>query len=455
MNPMVDRADPLNQVLGARQRILRELPPAEPAVYRRLKRYTSLWCRRHLKPIRADADMSIEAWLPKTHYPEWRKKQLMRAYESSILRPDSRAALKKLYGVKAHIKAETYPTYKHSRWILARSDYAKCMFGPMCKLMEEEIFQLPMFVKHIPIADRPSYISERLGAAGPFYETDYTAFESHFIAPLMNACEMVVYKYLLANFPREYNLFHRVLTGVNKPRTTKVSLTCRARRMSGEMNTSMGNGLSNAIIAEFIAFEKGGSITGVFEGDDGLFVSHNCELTPEDYKKVGLTIKFDKVFDFGEASFCGFTADPTELQTISDPYRRLPYLGWTLSPRRFGGVKVLEGLLKSKMMSLGCELPQCPIYWALSKTIVNHLSKVKRISDWNYWEQEKLASEPVFNPREPGPLTRNLYAIKYGVSVDHQLTVEKYLLHRKDPCAPLPHWILPDWASKRPQCLDY
>lgn len=74
--------------------------------------------------------------------------------------------------------------------------------------------------------------------------------------------------------------------------------------MSGDMCTSLGNGFSNKMKAEFLAYKAGGTIDGFVEGDDGLFVT-NFELRSSDYEKLGFTIKIEEIADPCEASFCG------------------------------------------------------------------------------------------------------------------------------------------------------
>jgi hypothetical protein len=155
-----------------------------------------------IKPLTYLHDMSFETWLSKTNYPEWRKQEL-RKYEveiTNLLQRNEHGKLIK-FVIKLFMKDEFYVKYTDVRGIYARDEAAKITFGPWFKAIEEQIYSLPDFIKHVPVRDRPKYIYERLNRPGGIYiATDYSKFESHFTKSLMLAVEFVLYEYILLGF---------------------------------------------------------------------------------------------------------------------------------------------------------------------------------------------------------------------------------------------------------------
>lgn len=63
--------------------------------------------------------------------------------------------------------------------------------------IEKALFQLEPFIKKIPVPERGKYIYDMLWEEGAvYYASDYTAFETHFTADLMDAVEFELYRYM-------------------------------------------------------------------------------------------------------------------------------------------------------------------------------------------------------------------------------------------------------------------
>ena len=450
--PAPDPKEPKTSLEGFKARVGRDLPP--PNIDKqKLGDFVDMFCQEKLVPIPVLEDVSIERWLSRTHYPEWRKAQLRLAFNAVSV-----PGWKEYHHIKGHIKREFYMSYKQARGINARGDWSKARFGPYAKLMEDAVFSLPDFVKHIPIVDRPQYIKDRLGTQGPFYVTDYTAFESHMVKEIMELIECKIYAYLLQNFPGVAKEYENCLTGMNCISLNGNKLKVRGRRMSGDMVTSLGNGLTNMVMAHYLAYLNDSTITGVFEGDDGLFVVHGqWKPKVEEYKQNGFNIKIDAVDSFGAASFCGIICDEEALESIADPYRRLARFGWTLSPCMWG-LKNHKGLLKAKAMSLGCELPHCPMFWALAKRTYEELQGVECIwHECDFWESElrRLTKNSPFSPARPHIRTRMLFQDMFEISVAEQIDFENYILTREDWRGPIPLRFFPHLASRCPDMIHF
>lgn len=370
----------------------------------------------------------METWLESTPYSTQRKEQLLKGFNEA-----GRQLKHRHLHVKVHGKVETYEVFKLARGICSRHDNFKCMVGPAFRLIEAEVYKHPAFIKHVPVHERPRYIQDMLGVfAGPFLETDYTSFESHFIPLLLDSCELVVYRYMLKNFPVLSKLISKTLTSVNVCRSRYFSLEVPGKRMSGEMCTSLGNGLTNLLLADFIARSKGGRLVGVVEGDDGLFKS-TVPLCSQDFKDRGFTIKMLHHQNLYQTTFCGMMSS-RDLMTMANPTKVLLNFGWSHSPLMFGGKKVRDGLLRAKAMSLAYEHPQCPILSALALRVLVLTNGVEPRFDVDWYNQHRVKQlcamkeeTAALLAKGPSLQCRMDFASVYGVSISKQLLIEAEL----------------------------
>jgi len=417
----MDSNDPDTIGCAFKKRLLRDLPPAREGFLEEFRTFVKNFLSRHVPKVQP---VSFEEWLQGTSYNEARKTELREAYES--LRggcPDSRQRSH----IDTFVKTEFYTSWKHARMINSRCDAFKVWSGPRFKAIEEAVYSLPYFIKHTPVPKRPAAILALKFAGRRYYQTDFTAFESHFTPELLDACECELYRWCLS-YDTEAEILCSTIKGTNRMRTrTGCNATVQGRRMSGDMCTSLGNGFTNLMLAMFVAAQKGGEIDGFVEGDDGLFAT-NVELTTEDYKGCGFTIKIDEVTDPCRASFCGMVfADSGEI--IKDPYKFMQGFGWTSSFIN-AGEGIMDQLLRAKALSSVYETPQCPIIgafsrYALSKT--NHVTP-RWCEDGFHSVPRDAVDIPAFRP---APDTRVLFEDEYGIPVATQLFVERLVSQGK------------------------
>lgn len=261
----------------------------------------------------------------------------------------------------------------------------------------------------------------------------------------MKECEFRLYHYMLDGLADEVlRHMEKAMLGENKcliGRPTKFIMKIMARRMSGEMTTSLGNGFTNLCL--FLYFCKynglnvfdGNDVIGVVEGDDGLFAVAHDAPTTEQFATLGFEIKMETHNHLNEASFCGMVFDPIEKSNVADPAELLCKFGWTTSQSMMGGLRVQRELLRAKALSLACELGQCPIAhhlaaFALRCTKGYHF----KFDNNNKWKlenvlrgvnmsqvEEKLLSKSV-------PMANRILCQKlFGISVSTQLAIERYL----------------------------
>ncbi len=438
---------------GVLNRFCRDPPPADYELLSEWHEFILEDLKRR-PVISPDADTSVETWLASTLYPKWRQDQLYEMYsrQQFMLKPGD----EKLNGF---MKWEGYEKIADPRGINSREDAFKCAFGPYAKLMEEIIYQDKAFIKHVPVHERAKYIQDMLGHyPGPFYETDYTAFECHFIAIVMAVCEMTMYKHMLYHFPEVYDMVEKVLMGENVIRYKYFTLKIKARRMSGEMVTSLGNGYTNLMLARFVAKKSGVQyFDGVVEGDDGLF-GGSGELDESLFKRLGFTIKILKHDDLLRSSFCGMMMS-SDMTTFADPFVTLLHLGWSTSPAAFVSARARRGLLRAKALSLLYEHPACPMLSAVALRLIEETRDVSpRFT--NSWYDAQLvvwiksnAVQTMMRARAgPSDQARYDFFTIYGIAPAEQRWFEHYVGNEWDG-GPLDHPVLNNLAAHHPNAF--
>lgn len=411
-----DSHDPETVEAAFKMRLMKEVPKARPGVLQRLSAFVDDFLLKNVPQV---DPLGFEEWLATTGYDENRKNQL-RAENEDLRgsRPTRRQAQK----VKSFVKTESYPEWKYPRMINSRCDAFKAYSGPFFKAIEQAVYQLKPFVKHTPVPERPALIAGIKKAGARYYQTDYSAFECHFTVEVMRALELRLYRWCLKNHPDDAEFICRTLSGVNQMGTmTGVRASVRARRMSGDMCTSLGNGFSNLMITLFLIAEKGGHYDGFVEGDDGVFAT-DVVLTAQDYLDCGFTIKIDEVDDPCHASFCGMIfAESGEI--IRDPRRFIETFGWTHSMIS-AGPTIMHQLLRAKALSACYETPQCPIVGQIARSAleVTRGYAPRFVADGYHQAPPDEWPLPDFAPSDD---TRLLFERLFGVSVADQLRVEE------------------------------
>lgn len=410
----VDSNDPLTVHQAFAQRLMRNIPDPDPQILLEFRQFVRAYVREHIPIVTA---YGFEEWLNTTTYTDERKADLRATFnELRGGRPNRKQCRK----IASFIKSEFYQMYKHGRIINSRKDVFKVFAGPRFKAIEDAVYQLPEFIKHVPVPDRPALIAGMKQAGMKYFASDYTAFESHFTRQLMDACEFELYSHCLQN-DNNGKFIMEVIGGLNIMSTrTGVTAMVTARRMSGEMCTSLGNGFTNLMLTKFVAHRKGGSVNGFVEGDDGLF-SSTVELTAADYEKLGFTIKIEEVTDPTEASFCGMVFSSSG-EIIREPRRFMQGFGWTQSFINAGD-RIMDELLRAKALSTAYETPQCPIVGAFARYALRKTSHVhpRFVDDGYHNVLPDIKNVAAFHPSSD---TRQLFEKLYGISISSQLAIE-------------------------------
>lgn len=377
---LYNRADPASFHAAATGRVFVRNPPIRAEVKPVLSGQAAKLAAR--LPVVQDLDLLSEEnrirWVASRPYSCKRKAQMIEAIRTD---PSWR--------IDTFVKDEAYlEPGKAPRLINAANDARKTIFGPLFDAMNASLFCLPETTKHVPVRERPRYIDEYLMADDPsrvVFVTDMSAFECSMTAEMQQLVEFVVYKRIL---PGVYHKFlDRLLDDVTAVNVqTGVELKFSAIRLSGEMNTSLGNTITN-LVSIYSACEILGvhEPRCVVEGDDAM-VSVPRGVDPDRYVEVmrsmGYNIKME-AFDVapGMGGYCSMYWLGEAY--VVDPLKTL--LCWPVG----GAHGSAEDQLACKAISLATSCPGVPICHGLAA----HYLKPRGVMKFNAYERDELERE--------------------------------------------------------------
>lgn len=440
--PHPDPSDPNTALVGALYRFGRDIPARNfPA--KEFSDFVRDFVVKNFIPLGPETDISVETWLSKTPYTLARKNELLK--KSQDMQGDTYNLKTKDLKVKSFVKDETYPEYKHARAINSRTDEFKVAVGPFFQAISDAVFALIYFIKKIPIAERPQNIIDAIQRDGHvIFTTDFTSFEAHFRKEIMEACEMILYEHMVKHHPDGKRFLALIKNAFyeldNVIESKNFNMSVNGKRMSGEMNTSLGNGFSNLMFLLFLCFKSGATdVEARIEGDDGITSLKGTPPTVQQFEDFGLSIKLLQFNQLEHASFCGLVFDVDDRDNITDPMCVLANFGITTSRYAKSRKNVHMHLLRAKALSMAYEYRSCPILNSLAKKIV-HLTRDYDVLSWlqkqgthafclyeleiiynslDYFKKNGLGDPPKLK-------TRLLMETLYGLSVSDQLALEAY-----------------------------
>lgn len=439
--PVPDLNHGPSQLAGMTKRVAAEMPPIAAPRLRSFKRFVKRFCNRYLKELQFDEteDFSFDEWIENCPYAQYRKRELIRVRQEGL------DLAKPKLKVKSFVKNENYMVPKHLRGIFSREDDYKCRVGPFMKKLGDRVFSLKWFIKKIPVPLRPEAILNKCDGYDKIFCTDFSQFEATFVRELM-LINHWFYNWCLAKHgQRKYfsDLFAYTAT-TNKIVFKDFDCRVRAKRMSGEMDTSLGNGIMNLFMT-FYNLERAGNdldkVDAFFEGDDGIVACQNIP-NPAFYTDLGARIKLEVPEDISTASFCGNVFDRQAKHNVTNPMEASVSFGWTDATRyRYASDRVLLQLLCAKSISMAYEYPGCPILKSLSSYGIRMTHHVIKSLDKTFFEkhaensyhrelymQAKQFVDDYGIPDVEITLgTRLLVERLYGVTVEKQIEIERYL----------------------------
>lgn len=466
-NPVPDTTSGPSALEGVVKRVAAQMPVPNRAMMRRLRRFTIRFLEREFrgKHFSVDEDFDFTEWIDNTPYPLYRREELKEMFEDCTL-PFAKRKI-----VKAFVKDESYTEYKYPRGIYSRLDEYKILVGPFFQKLGEIIFGNEHFIKKIPCDLRADVIIDRLSKYANLFLTDFSQFEATFVRMVMKI-EFTVYSWFLKyNKKKDYilKLINHGMMSVNFIQFLTFAISISCKRMSGEMNTSVGNGIFNFIATSFIVQEIRGSknFYGLYEGDDGITGLDGQMPRSGDYTLLGANIKIEVPDSISEASFCGVVCDEIERNNCTDPMEAIMSFGYTT--RQYIGASnyKLLCLLRCKAMSLLYQYPGCPILRDLaiyglrvtdcvdSCSLMQTAARIKQSA----WERaqldemfERINVQHLVENVRVGERTRVMVEKKFKIPVSRQIEIEEMLKEKND----LEPIIIPDMhLYVHSDCSDY
>lgn len=398
------------------------------------------WLKYAWKP------MDFRKWIQR--YPPNRRIELERAREWNLA---SATTLRSKDAVVTNfLKVETTTNQTDPRNISPRKDEFMTVLGPIVASVEKHAHKAPFLVKGLNLKTRDKRM-ERLLRFDRFFEIDFARFDMTISVDMLE----VERTFVLANYPKQlfpevhraYDLMMQT-TGISRMDT---SYHRQGGRQSGDLTTSIGNGLLNRFsIWACLRNLPQGSWDSFHEGDDGIIgvKAEYADIVREALQFLwvfGLQPKIDCYDYIGLTSFCGrFLAETTQgLTSYSDPLRTLTKLHTTCSmgpPKELALAKALSYLHTDR---------ETPIIGPWCQAIIDrlrpevHVSKLKRRINELVRRNELpwLASEHI---RKYGidihasssctvnPELRGVFAMRTGVSIAEQLRFEEDLARWRD-----------------------
>lgn len=473
----VDRYDPVLFLKGTLKRNLGYLPPVSKPLLRRFRDFVRRVVRQLFVPL--DKLSTFEEWLAEGNYSGPRKDEMRRTQSRYLTKwkqldqlvhrfldgeKVTNKEFRKVMSVDSFDKAEFYEDQKYPRTINSRSDAYKCRVGPAVHSMEKVVYKLKWFIKHVPVRDRPAFISRNLKRGAPYkYSVDFTSFEMSFIHELQVSCERWLYSWLLQKFPDERawvlaQMSDFVSTGCG----VKVEGQCC--RMSGEMTTSLGNGFTNLMLHMFQMECQGlnwQDYCGIIEGDDSLSTT-TYKPDVSIWARLGFVTKLQYEDFLNEASFCGNVYVEGEDRNIGDPVYYCASAGWSF--KDFGSSERVRGMLTfAKGASYVSQFAGSPVIQELGHRLIRESGVSSRaFKSWfattNYfdlWERTKFTNLDL-RREEVTPGARALCQRKFGVQCGMQVLLENYLRETSGPIdSPLFRALFPEKWQRNYATVSY
>lgn len=474
---MADLREPVTVALGAVVRLSREIQTADEGVYRLFEAFVDDLLHKgnedfHVEPLQQEEFLTFEEWLDTTEYTDAEKEEL-RADNVGVMvlhfrmremlrRNNCQTAKWKIkrdeewFDVFGFPKLEFLKQLKVSRGINARKHF-RAFYGPFIKSLEKKLFKNKAFVKYVSVVDRADYIRGLLERFGnKYFLGDYSSFEAMFTTKWMMLTSLKWMRYVSRNHPDHQmilEILENVLAGWNRIRYKRFTAFIEAVRMSGEMDTSSANGISNLFFMLFVYYliwleEKdkerliGDSVVAencysknpalVVEGDDSETTGRGRLPCQDDFAQLGFAVTEEVVLDPGEGGFCGIL-QASDGTLVKDPIWVLSKFCW-LEGAKYGRSKEhwKKSLYRAKALSLAHEMPQCPILRPFADAVArltraqhNRMDKAAK-AVFDSWEYQRYLSikDKKLDTYQPTMVGRLFLEESFGLTVNIQLQVE-------------------------------
>lgn len=440
---MPNYRDPLSHEIAIVKRVFHETH-FNHGLLSEFKKFVTNYVHSHYTPLEyhaPDDQYLDEHWLNDADYTVAMKKQFH--LHLALYNTNQHDHL--FYKAKSFVKKEFYDTIKYPRCINGRSDMFKTVVAPYIKDIEHQVIYNEHFIK----GKLPSQVTERMTQISTeydyIYETDYSSFEGSFTAPVMDACENVLFKYMLQHNPVILKHILHCPTHINELYCPNFTFKGPGSRLSGDQWTSLANGFTNNMLFLFMCHqysknhpESNINYDYIFEGDDGFF-GVSCEIDTTIAARLGFTLKLERARDISNLSFCGLHPMPSGL-LCPDIYNTLLKFGFSFDPlvldTHFLNAhpdaynRIVLSILRAKAHSCYHTSRGVPILQAFAIRVLELTQGSPiRTSSLDWWDVNVLSlssDEP--STYETFPILdcdRTFVFDKYGIDPQRQILIEQ------------------------------
>jgi hypothetical protein len=421
-------------------------------VLRHFASYARYFVRRYFPRLGGNDVVSFEEWARNSA----RTEQFLNELRS--FRRENHRLSEKDISCEVFLKFEPYAEPKFPRSICSPHDNSKAVLQSYFHAIEERLYKLPWFVKHITAEERAEKLDATLGA-GPVIETDFSSFECHHVREFAKIGAFWIGHVLGSCHGASTirSIVNEMFLGDNAGRAGSVRFRVSQRLMSGAVWTSCANGVLNLLLMSYCVLKtryqdasprhlakQVGSFRGLIEGDDGICASSGID--PGLITALGLKLKMSSHASYCEASFCGITKpDNTRKTILCDPLKTICNF-FVLRPEfeKMRKTKSAEQI-RAKALCYALNYPNCPIVGPLAVAALERTKSIyvdpKRYDDSYHRALLKQAIRKQSEIRDLKEITaadRVVVEERYGFSPDWQRCFETEIAK---------------WGRHEPHCL--
>lgn len=300
---------------------------------------------------------------------------------------ETRRIVPKDLRTSSFLKWESYDEIKFPRSINAYSTRTNVALGRYFQLADKSVFGLRnvqgnLFVKNIPVRERPSHLESRFGNR-PVNTTDFSSMECHHRGIYTEVAWFWIHHVLRAVADEHsLTLVREMLFGNNNCDFGGIEARIPHTLMSGALWTSSQNGVLNMLLMSYCVLRtrhpnasiaelvrRFDEFNGCFEGDDGIFEG---DIDPQLVKDLGLKLKLKSHDSYHGASFCGIVKMATENTIFTDPIKSI--CDFFVLRAQFGLARtaLAKAQLRAKALSYYYQYANCPIVGPLAYAVLMH-----------------------------------------------------------------------------------
>lgn len=394
----------------------------------------------------------LEQWSFERVVASYAEKRLRVRYETALasLR-DEGLCVREDAKVKAFVKAEKLAKYKlhKPRVIMGRSPRYNLELASYLKPIEHAVYphfrgwgkrfltHTRLIGKGLNAKERASLIRQKMSSAPDIYcfEVDGKSFESHHTRPVLQE-EHRVYRRLipsrrLAKLLRWQESFDGAGYGVK--------FHVEGVRASGDFNTGLGNTVVMCSLMLAVSKAIGSQFDFLADGDNAVIFVRGRDLTrwTQELPKISLKMGFEMTLEdpvnelekvlFGQSRPCPIDGGWT---MVRDPFKVLSHAacGFKHYGEIRGGLRVLKSVAYCEAV-LNSGVPVLQEYAHALLAATRHVTFAKAMPE-DYQYQQVLSKGIRWETavkRSVTATTRASFALSWGISVDEQLRIERYL----------------------------